>query len=100
MATKQPASKELRSEDFPTAKAYETARELAYLKELVPLKLHKSKEESDDVPVQINGFTRLLQRGVTIMVPREVAIQIEQSDDQLNRAMRLVEEAEKSLTGI
>ena len=94
MAIKQSQTKELRPEDFSTAYEYETAREIQRLSEKVPLKLHRSKEEAEELPVQINGYTVLIQRGVQVMVPQQVAEQIEQADDQLNRAMKLVDEAQ------
>ena len=93
MARNPNTTKELRPEDFATAYEYETAREIQELSEKVPLKLHRSKEEAEELPVQINGYTVLIQRGVQVMVPKQVADQIEQADDQLNRAMRLVDEA-------
>lgn len=95
MATKSTA---LRPEDFKTAYEYETARELARLKEPVELQLYLDNENNkDDVVVQINGYTRLLQRGVPLTVPREVAIQLAQSQHQNRLVMNLIAAAAATL---
>lgn len=54
-----------------------------WLEELVPVRLFKDgKEYTDDVYVGINGQNWLIKRGVEVMVPRKVALVLEESQMQ------------------
>lgn len=60
--------------------------------DLVPVRLFKDNAKySDDVFVAVNGRGFLIQRGVTVEVPRYVALVLEQSMDQDQRAAELMD---------
>lgn len=78
------AAIKLDPKNFATPYEYETARELAELEEKVLIQLPKDNDNyKDDVVVQINGKTWLIQRGVQVAVPRKVANILAQSQHQL-----------------
>lgn len=63
-----------------------------YYEEKVPVRLFKDTGKyQDDVFVAVNGKGWLIQRGVTVEVPRYVAEVLEQSMDQDQRAAELME---------
>lgn len=75
------------AEEKKTAKKETPEEALARImkedEELVPIKLFKdSGKYKDDVSVTINGKTWLIQRGVVVDVPRNVAKVLEESDAQ------------------
>jgi len=55
----------------------------AYYKELVPVLLMKDNSRyKDAVTVTVNGVNYQIQRGVSVMVPRNVALVLERSHKQ------------------
>jgi hypothetical protein len=64
----------------------------AYYKELVPVLLIKDNSRyKDDVTVTLNGVNYQIQRGVSVMVPRAVALVLERSRKQELAAQEYVE---------
>ena len=64
----------------------------AYYKELVPVLLMKDNSRyKDDVTVTVNGINYQIQRGVSVMVPRSVALVLERSHKQELEAQAYVE---------
>ncbi|MEE1013398.1 MAG: hypothetical protein U0L92_03690 [Clostridia bacterium] len=64
----------------------------AYYKELVPVMLMKDNSRyKDDVTVTVNGINYQIQRGVSVMVPRSVALVLERSHKQELEAQAYVE---------
>lgn len=64
----------------------------AFYKELVPVMLLKDNSRyKDDVTVTVNGVNYQIQRGVTVMVPRCVALVLERSRRQELAAQAYVE---------
>ncbi len=63
-----------------------------YYKELVPVMLIKDNNRyKDDVTVTVNGINYQLQRGVSVMVPRSVALVLERSRQQEMEAQEYLE---------
>lgn len=63
-----------------------------YYKELVPVMLIKDNNRyKDDVTVTVNGLNYQIQRGVSVMVPRCVALVLERSHKQELEAQAYVE---------
>ncbi len=64
----------------------------AYYKELVPVMLIKDNNRyKEDVTVTVNGINYQIQRGVSVMVPRSVALVLERSHQQDMEAQAYVE---------
>lgn len=64
----------------------------AYYKESVPVMLMKDNNRyKDDVTVTINGVNYQIQRGVSVMVPRSVALCLERSHAQELAAQEYLE---------
>ncbi len=64
----------------------------AYYKELVPVMLIKDNNRyKEDVTVTVNGTNYQIQRGVSVMVPRCVALVLERSHQQEMEAQAYVE---------
>lgn len=59
----------------------------------VKIKLPLNKYEKDDVYVAINGKSYLIQRGVTVEVPEEVMMVLENNEKELAKAMAFADEA-------
>ncbi len=63
--------------------AKKTATPESYYKELVPVLLMKDNSRyKDAVCVTVNGVNYQIQRGVSVMVPRNVALVLERSHKQ------------------
>ena len=63
-----------------------------FYKELVPVMLIKDNNRyKDDVTVTVNGTNYQIQRGVSVMVPRCVALVLERSRQQELEAQAYVE---------
>lgn len=63
-----------------------------YYKELVPVMLIKDHNRyKDDVTVTVNGTNYQIQRGVSVMVPRSVALVLERSHQQELEAQEYLE---------
>ncbi len=63
-----------------------------YYKELVPVMLIKDNNRyKDDVTVTVNGINYQIQRGVSVMVPRSVALVLERSHQQEMEAQEYLE---------
>ena len=63
-----------------------------YYKELVPVMLIKDYNRyKDDVTVTVNGINYQIQRGVSVMVPRSVALVLERSHQQELEAQEYLE---------
>lgn len=54
---------------------------------MVRIKLPITRDETDDVPVGVNGKTYLIKRGVYVNVPESVAEVLEHRDEMLAYAM-------------
>lgn len=68
----------------------------AYYKELVPVMLIKDNNRyKEDVTVTVNGTNYQIQRGVSVMVPRCVALVLERSHQQELEAQAYVESLKK-----
>lgn len=64
----------------------------AYYREPVPVMLMKDNNRyKDDVTVTVNGTNYQIQRGVSVMVPRSVALVLERSHQQELEAQAYVE---------
>lgn len=58
-----------------------------WLQERVPVTLFKDDDKyKDDVIVSVNGYAWQIQRGVTVMIPRYVALQLELIEKQRQKA--------------
>lgn len=63
-----------------------------YYKELVPVMLIKDHNRyKEDVTVTVNGINYQIQRGVSVMVPRSVALVLERSHQQELEAQEYLE---------
>jgi len=59
----------------------EELEQKAYMEERVPIRLFKDgKRYKYDEHVTVNGYTYQIQRGKTVMVPRKVALILQQSE--------------------
>ena len=68
--------------------------------ELVPMRLFKDTGKyQDDVFVAVNGKGFLIQRGVSVEVPRYVAQVLDQSMDQDQKAAELMDREARSYQG-
>lgn len=68
-----------------------------WLQEKVPVKLFSDGEKyTGDVVVSVNGFAWQIQRGVTVMIPRYVALQLELIEKQRQKATYYRDEGWKS----
>lgn len=65
-----------------TKKAAEPVDEAAYWTERIPYKLPFDRNNNEDVFVAVNGQTFKIQRGVEVMIPRNVAAVLDQSQEQ------------------
>lgn len=75
-----------------TNKATKSRNLEAYYKELVPVMLIKDNNRyKDDVTVTVNGLNYQIQRGISVMVPRCVALVLERSQKQEMEAQAYVE---------
>ena len=58
-----------------------------WLQEKVPVKLFSDGEKyTGDVVVSVNGYAWQIQRGVTVMIPRYVALQLDLIEKQRKKA--------------
>lgn len=69
----------------------------AYARELVDLKIPKTKTAKDDVFVGLNGIGYRIKRGVTVRVPRAVKMILEASEEQDMIAADLVDDGAAKL---
>lgn len=69
----------------------------AHARELVDLKIPKTKTQRDDVFVGLNGVGYRIKRGVTVRVPRAVQMILEESEEQDAIAADLVDAAAAQL---
>ena len=78
---------------MPVKKTENAAADLtAYYKEPVPVMLIKDHNRfKDDLTVTVNGTNYQIQRGVSVMVPRCVALVLERSHKQELEAEAYVE---------
>lgn len=67
-----------------------TAKNVIDFDEKVEITLPKVRE-GDDVTVTLNGVNYQIQRGVSVKVPRSVAMIIERSEKQSQAAQELVD---------
>lgn len=74
---------------------------LAWLEEKVPLMLFRDgKDYRDDVFVAVNGVRMQIKRGERVMVPRKIAMVIEESNRLNNQAADRQKLLSDSLLGI
>lgn len=70
----------------------------AYWEELVPYKIPIDRTNNDDVFVAVNGRSFLIQRGVEVQIPRNVAEVLNQAEkaqyDAFMRTQKLQDEFE------
>lgn len=88
MAVKKAEVTEVKEMEEKTAEYYE---------ELVPVFLIKDNDKyKDDVTVTINGVNYQIQRGKEVMVPRKVAIVLENSSQQEAIAQQMIEKLSRN----
>lgn len=71
MATKKEATEETK----------EVVQDAAYWNERVPYKIPIDRLNNADVFVSVNDYTAYIKRGVEVMIPRNVAAVLDQSDE-------------------
>ena len=85
----------------PVVELSDEERINAYLNQPVEIRLFKdNKTYYDDVFVCINGKSFVIQRGITVKVPRYVADVIQQSQEQDASTDRLTEQLVREAYGI
>ena len=62
-----------------------------FYQELVPIELRKDNWHREDVTVTVNGVNYQIQRGVSVKVPRSVALVLERSRAQEAAAQAYVD---------
>lgn len=73
------------AESAPVEKAVLTDEQKeieAHARELIEIKIPKTKEKRDDVFVGLNGVGYRIKRGVTVKVPRAVKMILDESEEQ------------------
>lgn len=74
---------------------------IAWLEERVPIQLFRDgKDYRDDVFVAVGSTRMQIRRGETVMVPRKIAMVLEESNRQTNHAADRQKSLSDSLLGI
>lgn len=85
--------KETEVKEVKETKATEDNR--AYWEEKIPYKIPFDRNDNSDVFVAVNGKSFQIQRGVDVMIPRNVVAVLEQSAEQDLATWRATQAAEK-----
>lgn len=84
-----------KKDEYPDGYVPETDEQKAWAEERVEVMAPLDANESDDVPLTVNGETIVIKRGYRVKIPRKFALVLESSIEQQMASKRFQDELQK-----